>query len=171
MTALVSSPLAVRAARPPRPERVALDGSVLGIEVALGPFETPAVALRWVLREPWNHCLGSGWLGEDFVLRADDGRRVHVPLRGLRLVAPRSRWSPPFGLEPHMPAWIEDVVGRQWRFFRSSETRWIEAPIQAGDRVRIEACLEPCDGDYRSAGTDVDAIATNAAGPIAVFLG
>ena len=47
----------------------------------------------------------------------------------------------------------------------------VEAPIKAGDRVRIEACLEPCDRDYRSVGTDVDAIATNAAGPIAVLLG
>lgn len=170
MTALAPYPQAARASRLPRPERVALDGYVLGAPCALGPFETPAVALRWVLREPWDHCLGSGWLGEELLVRADDGRRVRVPLAGARLVAPRSRWSPPWGLEPNMPPWIDDVVRGQWRFFRTSETRWMEAAIEAGDRVRIEACVVPLGGDYRSAGADVDAEATGAAGPISIFL-
>lgn len=167
MISLTDTP---RAARTLPPERVALDGTVLGVERALGPLGTPAMALRWVLREPWDHCLGSGWLGDDLLLRADDGRRVLVPLSGARLVAPRSRWSPPCDLAPSPPAWIEDLERGQWRFFRTSETRWVEAAIEAGERVRIEASLVPRGGDYRSVAADVDADATSAAGPIAIML-
>lgn len=135
-------------------------GVVLGSNVPLGPFETPAVALRWFLAEPWAHALGSGWLGDDPVLTADDGRRVRIALRGADLVTHPRRVQGPLHLEPATPEWVHDVLERRWwRFFRLDFTTWTERALVAGDRVEIVGeRLSSSSRDYRSAADDVDAV-------------
>ena len=132
---------------------------VLGVDRPLGPFETRAVALRWRLAEPWLHGLGSGWLGDELVLAASDGRRVVVPLRGVELSALPARVLGPLYLEPNTPQWIHDIVDRPWlRRFHIDRTTWTEAALCAGDQVELEGCrIVARQGGYRDGAGEADA--------------
>lgn len=127
---------------------VGLDGvlaTVLTPNRLLGPFETPAAALRFAVYTPLDlFCVRSGWYGPDLSLELEGGERIVAPLVGLRLDT-RDPWSrrvregakSDLSDEPHLLA---------------SLLRWWEMPVVWGNRLLVSGVVTRAGLGYREAG-------------------
>lgn len=111
----------------------------------LGPFETPAAALRFAVYAPLDlFCVRSGWYGPDLSLELEGGERIVAPLGGLRLDTKDPWWrrvragaKSELSDEPHLLA---------------SLLRWWEMPVVFGNRLLVSGVVARAGLGYREAG-------------------
>lgn len=126
------------------PSRSTSAAVIVGEVRALGPLETPAVALRWRITGPFGFaCRHSGWVGNDLVL-AIGGEHVTVPLAGLTLRADANYWLRTYDMPRVLPDWVA-------RYFRRGVGMWWELSFRPGTRVWLEEDAPRRPGGYRSA--------------------
>lgn len=130
---------------------------VLSPTHSLGPFGTPAAALRWRVNGPGSFwCVRSGWVGSDLTVELDDGQRVMLPLSILRIDATHI-WSPEQLLPPVVPEWVGRLRARGGCW-------WWEVPIQHDSIVELDATLDGrIDDGYRAAARASDVVCAKTA--------
>lgn len=119
-------------------------GTVVTANRFLGPFETPAAALRFAVYTPLDlACVRSGWYGPDLEVALDDGERVVVTLGGLRLRT-RGQW------------WLRTRAGARGELSDEPALlpflRWWEMPIVQGNRLYVSGTVTRSSSSYRDSG-------------------
>jgi hypothetical protein len=119
-------------------------GTVVTPNRLLGPFETPAAALRFAVYTPFDLvCVRSGWYGTGLEVMLDGGERLLAPFDGLR-VRTRDRWQ------------LRVRAGRKSDLSDEpallSFLRWWEMPIVQGNRMYVSGPVNRPGAGYREAG-------------------
>lgn len=124
--------------------RVTSPAVIVGQARALGPLETPAVALRWRITGPFGlWCRSTGWVGSDLTLTIG-AEQVRVPLSGLTIRADEGYWLRTYDMPRILPEFVE-------RHFRRGVGMWWELCLRPGVRVWLEEDRPAAGGGYRRA--------------------
>ncbi len=129
---------------PSSASRVTSPAVIAGQARALGPLETPDVALRWRITGPFGlWCRSTGWIGSDLTV-AIGREQVLVPLQGLTVHADEGYWLRTYEMPAVVPAFVE-------QHFHRGVGMWWELCLRPGVRVWLEEDRPAARGGYRSA--------------------